>query len=91
MTVSLVQWLAVIDIFNCRSSLISITRICNLTRNFVSMFETLFLSYHYFESAYIPFLAFLYVFVLLYARGDIEIKSGPRKLKKKPLSLPLES
>ena len=43
MTVSLVQWRAVIGIFNCRCLVISKSSISCLTKNFVSIFESLFL------------------------------------------------
>ena len=75
---------------NCQSSLISVNCICNLTRHFVSIFETLFLSYHYFESTYIPLLNFSYIFVFLFCHEDIEINPGLRKLQKNPLSLSWE-
>ena len=44
MTVSLVQWRALIGIFNCRISGTSTTNRYNLTRKFVSMLENLLLS-----------------------------------------------
>ena len=78
---SLIQWRAVIGIHNCWSSLICINRTYNLPRNIVSMLETLFLCYHYFENTYISLLTFLYIFVFLYSHEDIEINPGLKKLK----------
>ena len=47
-----------------------------------SLFESLFLCSHYFESVYVSLLTFSYIFVLQY-HGDSEINPGSRKLKKK--------
>ena len=80
MTVNLVQWHAVIGIFNCRSSAMP-HHVCNLTQNFVSMFEVLLLCWHYSESAFIYFLTLVYMFITLQCHGDIKSNPGPRKLK----------
>ena len=64
MTVNLVQWRALIGIFNSWSSAMS-CHVCNLTKNFVSMFEVLLLCWHYFEGAFIFFVnagAYVYYF-----------------------------
>ena len=53
----------------------------NLTRNFVSLFETLFLCYHYFESAYIPWLTYI-MYLFFCTVMEILRKPGHRKLKK---------
>ena len=75
MTVNLVQWRAVIGIFNCQSSAISY-RGCNLTENFVSMFKVLLYFWHYFESAFIFLLTLVYLCII-----------GPRKLKTNSFSV----
>ena len=80
MTVNLVQWRAVIGIFNCRSSAMS-CHVCNLTKNFVSMFKVLLLCWHYFESAFIFLLTLVYMFIILQCHEGIEPNLGPRKLK----------
>ena len=85
MTVSLIQWRAVMGIFNCR--FLRISKNCNLSRNFTTVFETVPLCYHYFESAYIFVLAFLYISCFLLCHGDIESNPGPRKLKENTLSI----
>ena len=62
MRVNLVQWRAVTGIFNWRSSAVS-RHVCNLTKNFVSMFEVLLLCWHYFGGAFIFFVnAGVYVY-----------------------------
>ena len=91
MTISLVQWLALIGIFNCRISGTSTNNRYNLIRNFVSMLENLLLFYHYLEEVYITIINLLHIFVLLLCHGDIEPNTGPKKLKKIPFCLPLES
>ena len=78
MTVSLVQWRAVTGIFNFHSSVMSKSSMCNLTSNFISAFENLFLFYHYQESAYIFFITLLYQLVLLQYHGYTELKPGPK-------------
>ena len=86
MTVSLIQWRAVIGIFNYRSSVMS-NQVNNLTKNFISMFEMLLFCWHYFESAFIYLLISLYLFTFLPRHGDIELNPGPRKEKKNSLSV----
>ena len=54
MTVSLLQWRAVIGIFNCRMSVVSTNCECKLNRNSVTMLEILLLCYYYLENTYIP-------------------------------------
>ena len=51
MTVSLIQWRTVVGIFNCQ--FLGLSKNCDLSRNFITIFEIVLLSYHYFESAYI--------------------------------------
>ena len=91
MTVSLLQWRAVIGIFNGRMSVVSTNCECKLSRNIVTMLEILLLCYYNLESTYISFLTLLYMFILLQCHGDIEKNLGPRKLKTITLSMPLES
>ena len=81
MTVNLVQWHALIGIFNCRSSVMS-RHVCNLTKNLFSMFEVLLLCWHYFEIALCFILKTLVsMFIIPQCQGDIEPSPGPRKLK----------
>ena len=87
MTVNLVQWRAVIGIFNSRISGIFINKRCNIIINLISMFETLLLFYHYVEGVYITIITLLFIFALLLCHGDIEINPGPKKLKKNSLSV----
>ena len=89
MTFSLVQWRALIGIFNLRISGTSTNNRYryNLIRKFVSMFEHLLLFYHYLEGVYITVITLLYIFVLLLCHGDIEPNPGPKKLKKNSLSV----
>ena len=86
MTVNLVQWRAVIGIFNFRISGIFINKRCNIIINLISMFETLLLFYHYVEGVYITIITLLFLFALLLWHGDIEINLGAKKLKKNSLS-----
>ena len=86
MTVSLVQWRSVIDIFNCPSSVMSESCRCNLNSNFISAFENLLLFYHYKEIVFIFLLTFLYILDLLQCHGDIELNLGRKKLKKNSFS-----
>ena len=74
MTVSLIQWRAVITIFNCR--FVGLSKNCNLSRTFTTAFEMVFLCYHYFESVHIFLLAFLYMSCFLNCHGDIELNPG---------------
>ena len=86
MTVSLIQWRAVIGIFNC--CYVGISKTCNLSYNVTAVLEMVLLCYHYFESAYIYLLTFLYLFCSLYCcHGDIELNPGPRRLKENTLSI----
>ena len=87
MTVSLVSWLAVIGIFNCRFLVTSKSCKGHLNNNFISFIESLRLFYHYIEGAYIFSLALLYFSVLLLCNGDIELNPGPIKLKDRSLSV----
>ena len=73
MTVSLVQWRAVIGIFICCCLVISKSSISRLTKNFDSLFESFFLTFDYLKSI-LPFLLnFLYIFALLRRNGDSEL------------------
>ena len=85
MMVSLMQWRSVIGTFNC--CFIGLSKTCNLSKNVTTVFEIVLLFYHYFESAYIFLLTFLYIFSFLYCHGDIELNSGPRKLKENIFSI----
>ena len=87
MTVSLVQWRAVIGVFNCRILVISKNCENYLVNKFISLIESLLLLYHYFESAYIFLFTLLYLFVILQCHGDIELKPGPKNLKNKLFSV----
>ena len=84
MTVSLVQWRALIGTFNCRISGTSANNRCNLTRKFVSMLENLLLFSHYLKGVCITVITLLYIFVLLLCHGVIEPEPEPKKLKKIP-------
>ena len=87
MTVSLVQWRAVIGVFNCRILVMSKNCENYLVNKFISLIESLLLLYHYFESAYIFLFTLLYLFVLLQCHGDIELNPGPKNLKTKLFSV----
>ena len=87
MTVSLVQWRAVIGIFNCRSLKISKNFACNIRNNISTIFECLILCFHYFENFLFSFLTCLYIFLLLRSHGDIELNPGPNKSKENNLSI----
>ena len=76
MTVSLFQWRAVRDIFNCRSSAMSYLP-CNLIKNFVPCSEILIFCW----SSFITLLTLIYIYSFLQCHGDIELNAGPRKLK----------
>ena len=52
-----------------------------MTKNFGSLFESLFLCFDYFKSTLLFLLAFFYISVLLRRHGDIELNPGPRKSK----------
>ena len=85
MTVSLIQWHAVIGIFNC--SYVGLSKTCNLSKNVTTVLEIVLLCYHYFQSAYIFLLKFVYIFSFLYCHVDIELNPGPRKSKENTLSI----
>ena len=85
--VSLVQWHAVMGIFNCRSLVISKNLTCNMTKNLGSILECLFLCFHCFGSVFLSLLTFLFIFFLLQSRGEIELNPGPRKTKENNLSV----
>ena len=87
MTVSLVQWRALIGIFNCRISGTSTNDRCNLIRKFVSTLENLLLFFHYLEGVYTTVITLLYIFVLLLCHGEIEPNPGPKRLNKNFLSV----
>ena len=87
MTVSLVQWRAVIGIFNRRSLKISKNVACNIRKNTSTIFEFLILCFHYFESFFFSLLTCLYIFLLLRSHGDIELKPGSNKSKDNTLSI----
>ena len=84
MTVSLIQWRAVIGTFNCRFVLRSKSRMCNMSRNLGFLFESLFLCFHYFENTLLSILTLLYVFVFLRCHGDIELNPGQKNQRKMP-------
>ena len=88
MTVSLVQWRALVGIFDCWISGTLTNNRYNLIRKFVSMLKNLLLCYHCLEGVYATIITLLYIFVLLLFHGDIEPKPGPKKL---PVCLPLEA
>ena len=87
MTVNLVQWRAVTGVFNCRCLVISKSSISRLTKNFCSLFESLFLCFGYFKSTLLFLLTFLHIFVLLRRHGDIELNPGPGKSKGNTVSV----
>ena len=85
MTISLVQWRAVIGIFNCQGLTIPKNHLCNLSKILICLFEILLVCWHYFESAIIFLLTLTYMFLPLQYHGDIELNPGPQKLKSKSL------
>ena len=80
MTVSLVQWHAVIGIFNCRCLVIPKSSISRLTKNFGSLFENLFLCFDYLKSTLIFFNLFVY-FCSSTTPWKYWVNAGPRKSK----------
>ena len=86
MTVNLVQWRAIIGIFNCRSSVMPSYE-CNLNKNLASSIEVLLFCWHCFESAFIILLTLLYILIFLQCHGYIEPNPGPKKLKTNYLSV----
>ena len=87
MTVSSVQWRAVIGTLNCLFLAIFKSRTNSLKKNLSSLFETLFLCIHYFENTLFSLLTLLYVFILLRCHRDIELSLGPKKSKENTLSV----
>ena len=87
MMVSLVQWRAVMGVFNCRILVMSKSCENYLVNLFISLIESFLLLYQYFESAYIFLFTLLYLFVLLQCHGDIELNPGPKNLKTKLFSV----
>ena len=87
MTVSLVQWLVLIDIFNCQIPGTLTKNRFNLIRNFGCMLESLLLFYHYLEGVYITIITFLCLFVLLLCHGDIEPNPDPKIILKNSFSV----
>ena len=87
MTVSLAQWRAVVGTFNCRSLVLSKSRIFNISKNLGSIFECLFLCLYCFENFLFTLLTLLYIISLLRCHGDIELNPGPRKSKENTLSV----
>ena len=87
MTVSLVQWRAVLGIFNCSSLKISENFACNIRNNISTIFECLILCFHYLENFIFSLLTCLYIFLLLRSHGDIELNLGPNKSKENNLSI----
>ena len=87
MTVSLVQWHALIGIFNCQISGTSTNNRYNLIRKFVSILENLLPFYYYLEGVYTTVITLLYIFVLFLCHGDIEPNPGPKKLLKNSISV----
>ena len=85
MTVSLIQWPAIIGTSNC--SYVGVSKTCNLGKNVTTVLEIVLFYYHYFESAYILLLTFVYIFSFLYCHGYIELNPGPRKSKENTLSI----
>ena len=87
MTVNLVQWRALIGIFNCRISRTTTNNRYNLIRKIVSTLENLLLFYHYLKGVYTTVITLLYIFVLFLCHGDIEPNPGPKKLLKYSISV----
>ena len=75
MTVSLFHWRTVIDVFNCRISVVSTNCECKLSRHFINMLEILLLCYYYLKS--MSFLTLLCIFILLESHENIEKNPGP--------------
>ena len=87
MGISVLQWRVVTGIFDCRKLKTIKDLANNSTKSLFTMFEVLFLLWHYFEKVCISLLTLLYIFILLKSRGDIELNPGPRKLKTNSLSV----
>ena len=58
-----------------------------MTKNFCSLFESLFLCFDYSKSTPLFLLTLLYIFVLLRRHEDIELNPGPRKSKGNTVSV----
>ena len=58
-----------------------------MTRNHISLIESLFFCCNYFEKAHVPLLTLSRIFVLLKCHEDIELNPGPKKFKKNSLSI----
>ena len=87
MTVNLVQWRALIGIFNCRSSVMPLSYECNLNKYLASLFDVLLFCWHCFESALIFLLTLVYIIIFLQCHENIEPNPGPEKLKTNYLSV----
>ena len=87
MTVSLVQWRAAIDIFNCQSLEMHKNFICNKFKVLVTIVEFLFLCYHYLDNFFFSLRTILYIFLLLRCHGDIELNPVPSKSNDNNLSV----
>ena len=58
-----------------------------MTKNFGSLFESLFLCFDYLKSTLLFFLTFLCILILLQCHGDVELNPGPRKSKGNTVSV----
>ena len=58
-----------------------------MTKNFGSLFESLFLCFDYLKSTLLFLLTFLCILILLQCHGDIELNPGPRKSKGNTVSV----
>ena len=87
MMISLVQWFAVIGIFNFCSLKIPKNFVFNIRNNISTIFECLILCFQYFGSFFFSLLTCLYIFLLLRSHGDIELNPGPNKSKENNLSV----
>ena len=81
-TVSLVQWRAVIGIFHYRRLATFTKLVLNLTNDFDSLLEILFLCWHYFENTFIFLLTLVYLFLFQQCHNNIEPNPGPRNIFK---------
>ena len=86
MGISVRQWRVVTGIFNCGKLKTIKDPANNSTKFLFTIFEVLFLLWHYFEKVCLSLLTLLYISILLKSHGDIEINPGPRKLKTNSLS-----
>ena len=83
MTVSLLQWHAIICVFNCRMSAVSTNCECKLSRDFITMLETLLLCYYY---VYVLSNVIIYVYTFTVS-WRYSKKSRSKKTKKLSLSV----